>query len=85
MGLDKNYRVNAAEDWSLIVCFNHWEDWHCVDYVLQKQLNETLREDQHRAISEWCCDTLKDNWTSFAGRYYFRDEQDLAWFSLRWL
>lgn len=77
MGLDKHYRAIL-------------EDWHCVDYVLQKQLNETIRErwfheDQHRAISEWCCDTLKDNWTSFAGRYYFRDEQDLAWFSLRWL
>jgi hypothetical protein len=49
----------------------HYEAWRCYDERAPK-------------ILEWCAEQSQDKWCEFAGKFYFKNEQDAIMFTLRW-
>ena len=37
-----------------------------------------------KMILEWCEKTCSNEWAEFAGKFFFKDEQDAIMFSLKW-
>lgn len=73
------------------------EGWVCIDLLnnkLEQESNDKNREEikeSYRATHDaesalaWCKSNCKGQHVSFAGKYYFKLDEDATWFSLVWL
>jgi hypothetical protein len=72
------------------------EGWVKVDLLAEKldkesdpKERERLKEDylnthDAKSVNEWCKANCGD-YVMFGGKYYFKEDKDATWFSMRWI
>lgn len=71
---------NEQQEWIMINLLLHLYADRSMTYYQSWKLYDPRATE----ILKWCRDNLQHDWFENGGRFFFRDEKDAAFFTLRW-